>query len=133
MSSRSLTLVFVLLSTIGILISSYLTYETLFQTHLTGYCNVNSYVSCSTVASSPYSRFFGIPVSVLGLAWFILMMSLWMIKRELTIFPWVVGIIFVGYLIYTEIDLIHAICIYCTSAHVIAIIMGYFVIKVSRF
>ncbi|AHC51434.1 vitamin K epoxide reductase [Sulfolobus acidocaldarius SUSAZ] len=132
MLSRSINIAFVLLSIIGIILSSYLTYETLTATFNTGYCNINSYVNCGTVASSPYSRFFGIPVAILGLTWFALMLGLWMIKKEVTIYPWIIGVMFVGYLVYSEVELIHAICIYCTTAHIIALVMGYFVLKVSR-
>ncbi|MCI2415698.1 MAG: vitamin K epoxide reductase family protein [Candidatus Aramenus sp.] len=129
---RLLDAFFLALCVAGVCISAYLTHETLSSSQLLGFCDVNSYVSCSAVVSSPFSRLFGVPVALLGLSWFSLMLVLWVAKRDWLVYPWLVGIFFVAYLVFTEVYFIHAICLLCSTAHAIALAMGYFVFKYSE-
>jgi uncharacterized membrane protein len=75
---------------------------------------------------------FGIPVAVLGLAFFVFavaIMSPWAwqsARREIhlaRIASMVVGIGFVLYLIYAELFIIGSICLYCTSVHAITFVL----------
>jgi uncharacterized membrane protein len=75
---------------------------------------------------------FGIPVAVLGLAFFVFavaIMSPWAwqsARREIhlaRVASMVVGIGFVLYLIYAELFTIGSICLYCTSVHVITFVL----------
>jgi uncharacterized membrane protein len=87
---------------------------------------------CETVASSPYSRIFGVPVAVFGV-----MLSLFLMTAALawwrTGYTWLlaahyvgslVGVIFETYFTYLELFVIDAICIWCAT---------YFVTLLVRF
>jgi len=89
-------------------------------------------VNCTKVTTSPQSYVFGIPVAVLGLAFYVFAvaaMSPWAwrtARREvhlLRMVSLVAGIGFVLYLIYAELFIIGAICLYCTSVHVITFVL----------
>jgi uncharacterized membrane protein len=84
------------------------------------------------VTTSPQSYVFGIPVAVLGLAFYLFaaaIMSPWAwrwARREVYLLRMasvVVGIGFVIYLIYAELFIIGSICLYCTSVHAITFIL----------
>jgi uncharacterized membrane protein len=75
---------------------------------------------------------FGIPVAVLGLAFYVFMvaiMSPWAwraTRREVhlaRIAALVAGVGFVLYLLYAELFIIGSICLYCTSVHVVTFIL----------
>ena len=75
---------------------------------------------------------FGIPVAVLGLAFFVFLVAImspwaWQARRRevhlLRIASMVVGIGMVIYLIYAEFIIIGSICLYCTSVHIITFLL----------
>jgi uncharacterized membrane protein len=122
------------LSVIGLGPAGYLTYE-----HFTGSktlaCSESGTVNCLKVTTSTYSRFLGIPVAVLGLAFFVAMVVLcapkaWSLSS--TTLPWLggvrlaagaVGVISVIYLVWAELFQIDAICLWCTGVHVITVLL----------
>ncbi|HZP90021.1 MAG TPA: vitamin K epoxide reductase family protein [Actinomycetota bacterium] len=100
-------------------------------------CPANGTIDCALVTTSAQSRFLGIPVAVLGLAWFAGMTGLcvpaaWNSERRLVhlarLAGSVAGVAFVLWLVYAELFIIGAICEWCTVAHVCA--FGLFVIAV---
>lgn len=118
----------------GLCISIYLT--------LTHYTNVvgltcpgggaGKAINCVKVTTSPQSIVFGIPVAVLGLAFFIPMFVLclprswWSPNRyvaPLRLAMSVVSMGFVSYLLYAELFVIHAICLWCSTVHVLTFII----------
>jgi uncharacterized membrane protein len=112
----------------GLGVSIYLTIAHFTETALAG-CSESGLVNCTKVTTSPESYVFGIPVAVLGLAFFVFavaIMSPWAWqspRREIhlaRIASLVVGMGFVLYLIYAELFTIGSICLYCTSVHAIA-------------
>ncbi len=117
-------------SLVGLGISIYLTVE-----HFRGVapiCSTTGIVDCLKVTTSPESRVFGIPVAVLGLAYFLpmLVLSLPLAWRSANVLVAparlalsVVGIGFVFYLVYSELFTIHAICLWCTGVHVLTFII----------
>ncbi len=111
----------------GVADSLYLLAEAL-NAQVTLYCPTIGIVNCVAVTSSEYSRFLGVPVALLAVFWFITMMSLFIINsgslNHLLLPLWVVGLVFVGYLIFVELFLLHAICPYCTLAHAAGILLG---------
>ena len=89
-------------------------------------------MNCTKVTTSPQSYVFGIPVAVLGLAFYLVavgMMSPWAwraARREVYLVrlaSMVAGIGFVLYLLYAELFIIGSICLYCTSVHAITFVL----------
>jgi uncharacterized membrane protein len=116
----------------GLGVSIYLTIAHFTESTLLGCSEVKGLVDCTKVTTSPQSYVFGIPVAVLGLAFFLFaaaIMSPWAwraARREVhlvRIASLVVGIGFVLYLLYAELFIIGSICLYCTSVHVITFLL----------
>jgi uncharacterized membrane protein len=115
----------------GLGVSIYLTIAHFTESTLAG-CSESGLVNCTKVTTSAQSYVFGIPVAVLGLAFFVFaaaIMSPWAwraTRREIhmvRIASLVVGIGFVLYLIYAELFIIGSICLYCTSVHAITFVL----------
>jgi len=115
----------------GLGVSIYLTIAHFTESALAG-CSESGLVNCTKVTTSPQSYVFGIPVAVLGLAFFVFavaIMSPWAwqsARREVhlvRVASMVVGIGFVLYLIYAELFIIGSICLYCTSVHAITFVL----------
>jgi uncharacterized membrane protein len=126
------------LSIVGLGVSTYLTIVH-YSTAVSLACPESGTINCEKVVTSPQSVVFGIPVAVLGLAFYVFLVaanSPWAWRSRRPTLPWsflasrpalywarvasmVVGIVFVLYLIYTELFTIKAICLWCTSVHVI--------------
>ena len=115
----------------GLGVSIYLTIAHFTESTLAG-CSESGLVNCTKVTTSPQSYVFGIPVAVLGLAFYLFaaaIMSPWAwqaARREIHLLRMaslVVGIGFVLYLIYAELFIIGSICLYCTSVHVITFVL----------
>ena len=99
-----------------------------YNTSVTLACPATSTINCEKVITSPQSVVFGIPVAVLGLAFYVFLSVVnspwawrmtWPPVRWARVGSMVVGIVFVLYLVYTELFTIRAICLWCTSVHVI--------------
>jgi uncharacterized membrane protein len=95
-------------------------------------CSNNGAINCEKVTTSPQSMVFGIPVAVLGLVFFVSMFVLVLpriyerqelIIARLRLASSVVGIGFVLYLLYCELFIIHAICLWCSSVHILTFII----------
>jgi uncharacterized membrane protein len=119
------------LSMAGLGVSIYLTVAHFTDKPLAG-CAESGAINCTKVTTSPQSYVFGIPVAVLGMAFFVAavaLMSPWAwrwARREVALIriaSLVVGIGLVIYLIYAELFIIGAICLYCTSVHVITFLL----------
>jgi uncharacterized membrane protein len=116
-----------ILSLAGLGVSIYLTIAH-YNTAVTLACPATSTINCEKVTTSPESIVFGIPVAVLGLAFYVFLAVVnspwawritWPPLRWARVGSVVVGILFVLYLIYAELFSIRAICLWCTSVHVI--------------
>jgi uncharacterized membrane protein len=96
-------------------------------------CSDKGTINCAKVTTSPESIVFGIfPVAVLGLAFFVFMVAVntpWAWRAKLPVIRWarlasvIVGIGFVLYLVYTELFTLDAICLWCTSVHVLTFLL----------
>jgi uncharacterized membrane protein len=120
-----------LLALAGLGVSTYLTVAHFTESALIG-CSENGLVNCTKVTTSPQSYVFGIPVAVLGLAFYVAAVALmspwaWRSSRRevhlIRLASVVVGVGFVLYLIYAELFIIGSICLYCTSVHVITFLL----------
>ncbi len=92
-------------------------------------------MNCERVTTSAQSTFVRIPVALLGLVWFVAMTALslplaWRSPNRLVHLARLAGAIagvgFALWLVYAELFIIGAICLWCTVAHVLA--FGLFVI-----
>ncbi len=119
------------LSVLGLGVAGYLTFEH-FTSSSTLACSDNGIVNCLKVTTSSYSAVAGVPVAVLGLAFFAVMLvlqlpSAWRRpERAIRIFrlAWAMaGLGTVLYLLYAELFAIDAICLWCTTVHVITLVL----------
>lgn len=93
------------------------------------FCSGTGTVDCGAVTTSAQSTLLGIPVALLGLLWFVGMLGLclpvaWRAESRSVHLARFVGAIagigFVLWLLYAELLIIGAICVWCTVAHIIA-------------
>lgn len=127
-------LITLIASILGLGISTYLT--------LAHYTNVvaltcplgssGGAIDCAKVTTSPQSYVFGIPVAVLGLAYFLAMTALstpqaWHSTQRfiapLRLGSTIVSIGMVSYLLYSELYTIHSICIWCSGVHLLTLVV----------
>jgi uncharacterized membrane protein len=121
----------VLLSLAGLSVSSYLTVAH-YSSVVTLACPDSGVINCQKVTTSPQSLIFGVPVAVLGVVFFAAMLLLnspraWrqpgVLIRLTRIVLATFGVGFAVYLIYSELFTVHAICLWCTGAHVLAFLL----------
>jgi uncharacterized membrane protein len=128
------------LALLGLADSTYLTITHFELSILSASCPVKSGFNCVKVTTSPQSEVFGIPVAILGLAFYVAMTAvnlppLW--KTTDVRVAWlrlamsVTGVGFVLYLLYAELFLIKALCEFCTGVHIVTFLL--FVLIVSTF
>jgi uncharacterized membrane protein len=117
----------VVLSGIGLALSVYLSVEHL-RAPGTLACPATATVNCTRVTTSAQSVLFGVPVAMLGVAFFAAMVLIclpvaWRDPRLTRVRPALagLGVAFVIYLVYAELFLVDAICLWCTAVHVLAV------------
>ena len=114
---KTIVLLVLTLSVIGLIDASYLT-----NAHYTGAelsCGLSG--GCDTVTTSKYSEIFGIPVSLLGLVFYLVVFvsSLFYLDRGkekvLNVVKWLSPFAFLAsaWFVYTQLFILHAICQYC--------------------
>jgi uncharacterized membrane protein len=100
-------------------------------------CSASGTIDCARVTTSTQSRFLGIPVAVLGLMWSIAMVALCSPFAWRSRTPWIraarlilvcTGMLFVLWLVYAELFVIRAICLWCSAIH--ALTFALFVVVV---
>jgi len=120
-----------LLCLAGTAVAAYLTYAH-YTTAKVLACSDKGLVNCAKVTTSSYSRIFGLPVSDTGLAYFVAMAALcspwaWRstkrLLRGLRMAAASSGVALVVWLIYVELFRLNAICLYCTTVHVITVLL----------
>jgi uncharacterized membrane protein len=111
----------------GLGVSVYLTIEH-YTAAATLACPDTGVVNCLKVTTSPQSTVLGIPVAVLGLVFFgamavLTLPALWRNRsapvRRARLGLAAAGIATVLYLLYAELFLVDAICLWCTAVHVL--------------
>lgn len=109
---------------VGLAVSVYLTIEHFTSSALLA-CPESATINCAKVTTSRWSHIAGIPVAVLGLAYFVAMTALTlppaMRRRALDrvrIAAAGLGVAMIVYLIWIELFRVDAICLWCTAVHV---------------
>lgn len=118
-----------LLSLAGLAVSTYLTVAHFRQGALL--CAEGEVVDCGTVTTSEQSELLGVPVAVLGLAFFaFLSVATLPFAWRVPALHWArlaavgAGVLFVVYLVAAEFLLIGKICLWCTAVHVITLALA---------
>jgi len=120
------------LAILGLGVSVYLTVAHYTSSSILA-CSDKGPVNCALVTTSPQSVVFGVfPVAVLGLAFFVFLAAVtspWAWRLRYPVVAWarlasvIIGIVFVLYLVYTELFTLNSICLWCTSVHVITFLL----------
>jgi uncharacterized membrane protein len=113
------------LSVAGLAVSAYLVLTHYFAEQVPLACGTGGIVDCEQVTNSAESMLGPLPVAVLGLTWFAAFLFLLLGRRQrtegglmLAQVGWsVAGLLFVFYLVYAELFLVGAICLWCTVVH----------------
>jgi uncharacterized membrane protein len=117
---------------LGFAVAGYLTYE-----HYTSSTSLScpaggGAVNCLKVTTSIYSKIHGVPVALLGLVFFTVMAVLqtpqaWrtdrLVVRAARVLWSTVGVATALWLIYAELFKIDAICLWCTSVHILTVLL----------
>jgi uncharacterized membrane protein len=119
-----LQLVAILASVAGVAVSIYLT-----VLHFAGVvpgCPVAGPINCEAVLSSRYAviRGTGVPTSATGIIWFAISALLWTRPVSRAHLLWAgIGLGTVVYLLLIEIVRLGAICLWCTAAHILVVVI----------
>ena len=95
-------------------------------------CPTTGPINCDAVLSSRYAVVAGtsIPTSALGIVWFAISAALWIAGRRRAIYAWsATGVAYVIGLVFIEIVLLGAICLWCTAVHVL--VLAQFLVAVT--
>lgn len=112
---------------LGIAVAAYLTYAHFTSPSVLA-CPESRFINCAEVTTSTYSKFLGMPVAVLGLAYFLGMLpfqlpAAWRSQRAeirlVRLLGSVVGIVMVFWLLYAELVKVDALCLFCSAVHLI--------------
>lgn len=126
MSARTLRLVLIALTVLGVALASYLTY--IHYAEIKPLCTAGN--ACIKVQSSTYSKLAGVPVALIGLLGYVAILGSLLVpenetSRLATMSLTLVGFGFSAYLTYRELFSIHAICEECaTSAGILTVLMA---------
>jgi len=128
----------VVLSLLGLGISIYLTVAHFIGTQALSCPGGGGVINCAKVTTSAQSHFLGMPVAVLGLAYYLVMVGInlpvaWraadrrihLARLALA----VVGMAFALYLVSAELVIIGNICLWCTGVHIVTFLL--FVLIIS--
>ena len=119
------------LAAAGLAVSAYLTVVH-YTTTVKLACSTTGVVNCEKVTTSAQSMLAGVPVALLGVVFFVVAGALclpvaWRLRSaavRIARIGWMVaGIAMVLHLVYAELFQIDAICLWCTSVHVITVIL----------
>jgi vitamin-K-epoxide reductase (warfarin-sensitive) len=124
-----------ILAVLGVVVSS-LALREHYRTYGDSPCSINERWDCGVVNHSPYAMRFGIPVAAIGIAGYILMGLLVVLRSyRLLLVPTFAGLAFSLYLANIEANVLGVWCIYCVISLGIISLMSLLTLGtvVSRF
>ncbi len=132
MSSRAFTAarVFVLIGLGASLAAVYVHYQLAVSPGYQSFCDVNATFSCAQAYQSEYGRLLGVPVSILGAAYFAALLALLALGRRLEalasylLLASLVGLAFVLYLAWATVFVLGTLCLLCLATY--AAVVGLF-------
>ncbi|HET7523758.1 MAG TPA: vitamin K epoxide reductase family protein [Acidimicrobiales bacterium] len=116
----------------GVGVSGYLTFEHFTASSTLACPATGSAIDCLKVTTSSYSQLLGMPVALLGLVFFAVMLLLQLPAAWASAAPAVragrvlwaaLGVGTALWLIYAELFLVNAICLWCTAVHALTIVL----------
>jgi len=113
----------------GVVDTGYLTWE-----HFAGglpACTTGIFADCGAVLASQYAIFLGVPLAVWGLIHYSLLFLTYFFNKKIFLLLAFWGFLFSGYLMYLQLGLIGALCLYCTLSALNSIVV--FVISQAIF
>jgi vitamin-K-epoxide reductase (warfarin-sensitive) len=116
-----LMLAIALLAVFGVVVSSVSLYDH-FATSKTSFCDLGQSFNCDLVNRSKYSTLAGLPVALIGIAGYLIVLSLATVYREKAETPFMLliaslaGLAFALRLTYIEARMLYAWCILCLSS-----------------
>lgn len=139
MISKNLSnrLVFIF-SLLGLLVAGYLFYEYSFN----GQFICPTGTGCDIVRASPYAKFFGISIPVLGIIYYLVMAFLSVVHshdlptrlvHKLRFLIAISGVGFGIYLTYLEAFVIKAFCFWCVTSFIISVIILLLIIMTRKY
>lgn len=125
---KRLSIVSLVLATVGAAISGYLTYA---------HFNIDALVcaggGCEVVQQSKYSEIMGIPIALMGLLMFLAVIALIIVRDRILDYAYlanpliivllVASLIYFAYLAYLEANVIHAWCQWCVGTTIVTVIL----------
>ena len=139
MKNRNALLIAILvLAFIGIADSWYLASHALSGTELA--CGIGGYDGCNTVAQSAYSNWFGIPLALYGVAFYIALFALsalLFVIRDLRLLEGLRAVAVVGaaasvVFMLIQIFLIQAICQYCVLSAIVSFLICWLSFRLAK-
>ncbi len=122
MNERGLRLATAVLALVGAGIAGYLTYI-----HYSGAAIACSTGGCEKVQSSTYAELAGIPVALIGLVGYLLILATALVAGEVGAVAAAAltlgGFSFAAYLIYVQLALIDAVCLWCLASDAVMAIL----------
>ena len=129
--AKPVTLVIIVSSLLGVADMSYLTSAHFNKAPLI--CGaIPALSSCNAVASSAFSLIYGVPVSLIGLIFYLMLLggiafycfyrSSYRLLSTL-FYLTLAGLAFSLYLVYTEAEILHQFCQYCLSSDILTVII----------
>ncbi|MEN9852637.1 MAG: hypothetical protein RI996_580 [Candidatus Parcubacteria bacterium] len=114
---------------LGLLDSIYLTYTRFMG--IVPPCSISFFSGCATVAKSSYSVFFGIPLSLIGVFFYLLIcvVTITLIYKKVRygslafVFFSTLGGLFSLYFVYLQAFVIRAFCIYCVASAIASFVL----------
>ncbi|MEU4830078.1 vitamin K epoxide reductase family protein [Streptosporangium sp. NPDC023615] len=115
----------------GAAVSAYLTVDHYSQ-EVSLVCAENARIDCAAVTSSEFSTLFGVPLPLLGLAFFLgfgALVTPWALRSAHPALRWGRlgvaggGVLFVVYLVAAELIVLGKFCLWCTAVHVTTLLL----------
>ncbi len=124
MKQKNIINLFILISFIGILDTGYLISEHFSINNVI--CNIDD--TCNIVLTSKYSNFFGIPLAILGLMYYLtIFINSFLFKitkytgyKTILLYLPFFSFIFSLFLIYLQLFILNSICIYCMASAILS-------------
>ena len=109
---------------LGILDAAYLSYE-----HFSGIIPpcpahpvLGSFVDCGRVLTSKYATIFGVPLAIIGLAYYLFLLVI-RSKKFLFLATTFAGVLIYAVLMYIQLFILKSLCLYCTASAVITLLL----------